>query len=358
MNIVGETIVEKEKQELQQQFLQLFSIVEGMQKRINTLEESNHIFIKSQKQLIEWMDDTLEDMDYYRDNVYFEVMDNRECVGLEKFWYPKIASREETLRCIIEKGASIARFGDGEFSAIQGRIRHKFQTIQDRNLSRRLIEVLHSTENRFLIAIADNYGNLQRYTQQTRREIRHYLTRQVREEHLNLLEKDRIYYDAYITRPYVMYADNKTDAPRIRFQQLQKIWDNRDCVFVEGNMTGLGVGNDLFDNAHSIKRILGPAENAFSQYEKIFEACLTLPQDSLFLIALGPTATVLAYDLFMAGYQAIDIGHVDLEYEWYLKGEGHRTPILGKYNNEVSQGEHPVKINDDTYLAQIIADFS
>ena len=40
--------------------------------------------------------------------------------------------------------------------------------------------------------------------------------------------------------------------------------------------------------------------------------------DSIILIALGPTATVLAYDLSKRGYQAIDVGHIDIEYEWFL----------------------------------------
>ena len=39
-----------------------------------------------------------------------------------------------------------------------------------------------------------------------------------------------------------------------------------------------------------------------------------------FLLPLGPAATVLAYDLFKAGYQAIDVGHVDVEYEWWRMG--------------------------------------
>ena len=81
-------------------------------------------------------------------------------------------------------------------------------------------------------------------------------------------------------------------------------------------MTGLGVGNDLFGNAGSIQRILAPAENAFSKYPQILDACMEQPEDSLFLLALGPTATVLASDLCKAGRQAVDIGHVDLEYEW------------------------------------------
>ena len=39
----------------------------------------------------------------------------------------------------------------------------------------------------------------------------------------------------------------------------------------------------------------------------------------MIIIALGPTATVLAYDLAKEGYQALDMGHFDIEYEWYLR---------------------------------------
>ena len=76
----------------------------------------------------------------------------------------------ETLRCILKK-APVSRFGDGEFAAIQGRIRHKFQTVEDEALAARLKEVLHSTEDGFLVAIADNYGSLDQYTEQAKREI-------------------------------------------------------------------------------------------------------------------------------------------------------------------------------------------
>lgn len=347
-----------ENQELQQQFLQLLSIAENMQQRIVTLEKSNEVLLKSQRQFAKWMNDTLAEISHYRENVYYELMDPRNTEEKNNCWYPRIASREETLSRIIEKGASIGRFGDGEFSTIAGRIRHNFQTVQDVKLADRLKEVLQSEEDGFLVAIADNYGSLHRYTEQAKREIRYYMTSQVRKEHLALLKQEHLYYDTHITRPYVMFADNQTDAPRKRFEQLRQIWDQRDCIFVEGCMTGLGVGNNLFDNAHSIRRILAPAENAFSQYDKIMEYCRKQPENSLFLLALGPTATVLAYDLFRAGYQAVDIGHVDLEYEWFLRGEGRRTPVTGKYNNEVADGNHPRKIRDSLYQSQIIADIS
>ena len=43
-----------------------------------------------------------------------------------------------------------------------------------------------------------------------------------------------------------------------------------------------------------------------------------LSKNKLILIALGPTATVLSYDLYKLGYHVIDIGHADIEYEWFL----------------------------------------
>ena len=348
----------EQDQQFYRQFLQLISITEDMQQRILSLEKSNAILLKSQRQFVKWMDDTLSDIEHYQENAQFEIMDDRNFQYMETYWYPQIATVEETMRRLIDDKASIARFGDGEFSAMQGRIRHKFQTIIDEKLECCLKEVLKSEESNFLVAIADNYGNLDSYTPQAKREIRHYMTRSVRREHLSLLDHKRTYYNAYVTRPYVMYADHHTSAPAVRFEQIKRIWDGRKCIFVEGNMTGLGVGNDLFQNTDSIKRILAPAENAFSKYKQILSFCLQQPKTNLFLLALGPTATVLAYDLYQAGYQAVDVGHIDLEYEWFLKGEGCRTVIDRKYNNEIAGGEHPLAIEDKGYLDQIIADFS
>lgn len=348
----------EEEHQLYDEFLQLVAVSENMQKRIISLERSNNILLKSQRQFAEWMNDTLEDIAYYRDNVYFEVMDHRNVGMAQEYWYPWIATIQQTIDRLIYDHASIARFGDGEFATIQGRIRHKFQSVKDEQLANRLKEVLESDDKNMLIAIADNYGSLDQYTNQAKREIRHYLTRSVRKEHLKLLKKDRLYYNTYITRPYVMYADHQTNAPAERFRQIRQIWDGRDCIFVEGSKTGMGVGNKLFTNAKSIQRILAPAENAFSRYNQILDFSLRQPKDRLFLLALGPTASVLAYDLFQAGFQAVDIGHIDLEYEWFLKGEGRRTAVEGKYNNEIAGGENPKAIEDKEYFSQVIADFS
>ena len=337
-------------------FLQLVKIVQNMQQKIMNLEQANQVLIKSNKQSFEWLQDTIDENEDYKQNVRFEIQ--AEVKEDKEYWYPNIKSGREAIDRIVREGCSMARFGDGEFAAIAGRIRHKFQTTDDKKLAERLKEVLNSKDNKLLIGIADNYGCLQQYNEQAQREIRRYLKREVRKEHLELLNKDTCYYDAYVTRPYVMYADNRTDAPRKRFENLKHIWEGRDCILVEGKQTRLGVGNDLFDNANSIKRIIAPAVNAFENYDNIYSECIKQKKEDLFLIALGPTATVLAYDLYKAGYQAVDVGHVDLEYEWFLKGEGHRTYVEGKYNNELKGGEHPIEIIDLEYNKQVITDIS
>ncbi len=342
--------------ELEQQFLCLLKIVEDLQKKVVRLEQENLRLIQGQKQLIEWVEQNQKDNSYFQENAEYELRDAISH-SAEDF-FPKICSGEIAIDKIVNEGKSLARFGDGEFSAIAGRVRHRFQTQVDEELKQRLLEVLHSEEENLLIGIANNYGSLKAYNEQARREIRCYMNPIVRKEHLQLLEEEKVYYDAYVTRPYVMYADNQTNAPVKRFENLKRIWDKRDCIFVEGRYTGLGVGNDLFDNAASVKRIVGPAENAFSKYEQILDCCLKQPKDSLFLLALGPTATVLAYDLCRAGYQAVDIGHIDLEYEWFLKGEGRRTVIGGKYNNEIDGGDKPDEIVDERYSEQMIEDYS
>jgi len=319
------------------------------------LEEENKLLIRGQKQLLEWSEQNHQEHLNFQENAAYELYDRMK----EPFegFFPKISSGELAVEEIVNHGKSMARFGDGEFAAIAGRIRHRFQTQVEEELSRKLKETLQSEDENLLVGIADNYGSLEKYTEQAKREIRCYLNPQVRKEHLELLKSEKEYYDAYVTRPYVMYADNQTNAPRRRFDNLKRIWEGRDCIFVEGCYTGLGVGNDLFDNAGSIQRIIGPAENAFSRYQEILDCCLKQPKDKLFLLALGAAATVLAADLSQAGYQAVDIGHIDLEYEWFLRGEGQRTPIDGKYNNEIGEEQKLSLVSDETYLSQVIAEF-
>ena len=332
---------------------------EALTKRVQELTEMNQNIIETEKVLISKTGQAFENMEILRhvmnreiDNLFYELNDP----GLDRnqVYYPAFYDLDDTLHMLITERKSMARFGDGEFSIMSNMNRHKFQH-PDSKLSERLKEVITSTEDNLLIAIADNYGSLQQYNEDGKQGIRAYMTGEVREQHGKYLDLERKYHNAYISRPYALYADNRTDAPAKRFQKLKGIWERRNVIIVEGALSRLGVGNDLFDNVLSVKRIEAPPTNSFDKYDDILVACLQhASEDDLFLIALGPAAGVLAYDLTLQNYQAIDIGHIDLEYEWFLRGTGGRCEVKNKYNNEVQGGELVEEVMDQSYMNEVI----
>ena len=104
------------------------------------------------------------------------------------------------------------------------------------------------------------------------------------------------------------------------FEKLKKLWDKRDILIVEGENSRSGVGNDLFNNARSVQRIICPSRNAYSKIQDIQETVEKYADGKLVFLMLGPTAKVLAYHLSRKGIQAIDLGHIDSEYEWFKMG--------------------------------------
>lgn len=177
-----------------------------------------------------------------------------------------------------------------------------------------------------------------------------------RQELYGILNFDKQYYDACVSRPYIALKD-KSGCLKY-FEDFKKIYADKDVIFVEGQASRLGYKNDLFEGVKSIKRIICPAKNAYEKYAEILDICKKQPKDSLFIIALGPTATVLAYDLAKGGYRALDLGHIDIEYGWFLMGAKKKVPIKNKYVNEVKSARKITDIDDSNYLSQIIADLS
>lgn len=317
----------KEIQELQAEDRLLWGAPNGLNDRLSELERVSKT--------------NFAILFHAKDNLGWEINDRK---FLDKLWYPQIMSIEDAIEDIVTNHKSIARFGDGEFGIMCGVQRWRFQK-NDEVLANRLKEVLHSKRGDVLIGLIDFYGDFGSWTDSAANGARLYLTPEVRKQHYALLERDRLYANTSISR--------NESWEQVRNQI--RIWEGRDCVFIEGYQTRMGVGNDLFDNAKSIVRILCLAESAFDQYEEIYNEAIKQPKDRLMLIALGPTASVLAYDLATLGYQAVDIGHADISYEWLIKGKRARIP--NKYTNEEPGGFIVEEIHDTEYEAQVIADF-
>lgn len=270
------------------------------------------------------------------------------------FWHkpPLVVDVEPSIQYIVKNRCSVARYGDGEMKLVMGR-NISFQRFHP-HLQKRLSEILQSDDSNLIVCIPNVFGSLAIYTEHDKIFWREYMSRS-RKMWYNLLDKNRIYYDAFVSRCYLPYQD-KTIAVEC-FQLWKQLWNGRDLLIVEGEKTRLGIGNDLFDNVRSIKRILAPVINAFERYDELLEDVENYDKNSLVLIALGPTATVLAADLSRVGYQAIDIGHLDIEYEWFLKQVDHKVPVEGKYVNEAGGYSGDDDNVNQEYQSQIVKVF-
>ncbi|MEI6528163.1 MAG: SP_1767 family glycosyltransferase [bacterium] len=261
----------------------------------------------------------------------------------------KVLTPIKTLDVICQKNLSVIRFGDGEMSLIE-KEDLAFQKQNDQ-LSSRLKAVLQSKLPNLLICIPNIWGRLENFNKNYFWFSLHHLFK-YKKSWSRLLSKDQIYGDAFISRPYLSYKD--ASQAGVIFQKLFSIWQGKEVILIEGSKSRLGVGNDMFDKAKSVSRILCPSENAYSKYEEIKKEALKAPTDRLILLSLGPAAKVLAYDLFMLGYRVIDIGHIDMEYEMFLRKENKIVPVKNKYFNEINE-RNPESCSDPKYLNQIIA---
>lgn len=265
-------------------------------------------------------------------------------------WEPRVLSTLETLEMIKDEKLSVIRFGDGELSLISG-INLGFQPYSS-TLAAKLREVLQSNEPGLLIGIPNIFGRLEHFVPLSFWFEIHHIFRYGRLWQ-SLTESDRLYGDAFITRPYLGYKD-KREVAKI-YDLVKSLWGGYDHVaLIEGAQSRIGVGNDLFANIADLKRILCPAEDAFARAEEIIRAASLLPKDTLILLSLGPAAKVIGYELFRRGYRILDIGHIDMEYEMFLRQATKQTAVPYKYFNEIDARD-PEDCRDPLYLSQIVA---
>ena len=235
--------------------------------------------------------------------------------------YPHVhvVSLKDTLERISSSHCSISRFGDGEIKLIAGKSL-AFQPYS-KKLGNRLKEVLSSNLSNHLVCLPDIFNDLSLFTSSAAGHWRKHLA-YYRGVWVHSVNHRYSYGNAFVSRCFLMYK-NKSLSKEC-FSLFKEIWRGKNILLLEGENSCLGVGNDLFDNVSSVKRI--------------------------------PTASVLAYDLAIKGYQALDIGHLDIEYEWYITGAKHPIPVPGKHVNEAG-GAPKEKMIDEHYQREIICRF-
>lgn len=259
----------------------------------------------------------------------------------------RVYSRDETIDELLRTNRSLVRFGDSDIALLRGKseVRQK----SDQNLANDLERILKYEYDDLMVAIPDIFDGVEQYHQKGRRFWKEQLlvTRRIYEKKCH---KNKVYGNAFVTRCYYLYK-NKDYVDKY-FQKFQQLWKDKDVVMIEGETSHFGVGNDLFDTVASIERIIGPSKNAYDKIEEIEKICIRYPKDRLFLVALGAAAKPLAEFLFENGYRVIDVGNLDMEYEWFLAGTLEKLPIP---KQKIIGIEENHKAGYDEYLSQIKA---
>ena len=257
----------------------------------------------------------------------------------------KVHTVEETIEELIHTDKSMIRFGDGEITMIRGRSL-VLQQVEPETIEG-LKRLLSYEYEDMIVTIPEIFDDVSIYRKESRQFWMDHLlfSRKVYEKYCNPAKE---YYNTSISRFYYALEDKSRCGKWA--EGIRQIWKDKDVVVVEGERTHNGVGNDLLDTARSVERIIGPSAQAYAKVDEILACCKEYSKDRLFLISLGVAAKFLAEKLFLEGYRALDIGNLDMEYEWYLhqaKGKEKlaKHDIVGEEaNREAGYG---------AYLAQI-----
>ncbi len=295
----------------------------------------------------------LKSIEYRGSRVFYHLWTAPLAKHKYKKWEkPAVMSLEDTLQHIIDHKSSICRYGDGEFNIALGKD-IGFQHLIG-NMSERMLQVLQSEDANILIAIPSIFEDLSMFSDFSQKWWNEYRLINI-DKLKTLLKPGKLYPNSLITR---FASDYKEDQAKNLIPLYRQLWDGRDTYIVEGEQSRIGVGNDLLSNAGNLYRILAPTKNAYDKYDEILTTVTECaPNGSLVILALGPTATIMAYDLAKLGYQALDLGHFDIQYEYHIRGIHTKEPIPGKYVNEASTAGQTVDdsvIKDEGYTRSII----
>lgn len=259
----------------------------------------------------------------------------------------KVHSIDETIDELLHTEKSMVRFGDGEIVMIKGvdlMLQKASAEIADG-----LKEILAYRYDDLIVTIPGIFDGLSDHHKASQKFWRDHLLfcRKTYETYCN---PNRVYYTTFVSRCYY-FAKDRTPCDGW-FAKIRKIWENRDVVIVEGSRTHNGVGNDLLDTAKTIERIICPPSDAYGALPAILEACAAYEKDRLFLLSVGVAAKFLAAELFRQGYRVLDIGNLDMEYEWYVR----RAPgkcKLEKHDIAGEEANRKAALHDEAYAAYL-----
>ena len=231
----------------------------------------------------------------------------------------EIANVIVTLK-LLAKGYSISRFNNAEIRLIHGDNDKKvIYQRYDKEMANMLAKILSYSLShpKLLVGVEDMY------------------VKRIPE----MINSSKKYYSSTITKPKIGEYIGILDL-------FKRIWKGKNIIMVtNGELLPYtnSIETRFFNNAKSLRYVIVPANNAFRYRHDILCHLLKFTNDNtVILLSIGPTASILAFELATHNYHAIDFGQVVNRYHHFfnvttlktsktpVKVLGHTQPCLKK----------------------------
>ena len=215
-----------------------------------------------------------------------------------------ILTEHDTLRYIIKHKCSIARYGDGEFKLCLGRSA-KSQKVNPL-IKNDLRKILLSNNRKCLVGIPRITSRVDWSSEQKKEFWYKFIA--VKK---SLCREDKLYGSSFITRPDAAPEIYNKDY----FWLLKQIWKDKDVIVVKGEYQKFNRNTSMFSTANKVHLVCEARNDAYKDKDSIINFVKgEVTKNSVVVISLGPTATVIAYELSKLGIQALDLGHLGQYY--------------------------------------------
>lgn len=212
-----------------------------------------------------------------------------------------ILTEYDTIKYLLKHKCSIARYGDGELKLCLGRSA-KSQTA-DKYMGKMLRNILKSDNPKCLVGIPRVFSR----KVWSSPEKKQFWYKWSNPKVMGLYNPKKLYGSAFITRPDAAPEIYNQDY----FKLVKKLWEGKKIILVQGEYQRFNKSKTLLGNSSLLYTVCEPRRDAFTVLDEIISFISTNYEDNMVVVlSLGPTATVLAYELSLLGVQALDLGHM------------------------------------------------
>lgn len=223
---------------------------------------------------------------------------------------PLIRTSFETLQILLDSQKSFIRFGDGEYSLMEGKS-IPFQEY-DENLAKTLKEIITSQEENILIGLGYGYFHSP-YNHRVPEFKYTWLT-----DNYHIIKKYLVPHKEYgATEMSQVYAGYKDYDFEWHYAMLKKLFVDKKIIVICGDKVLANVQYSIFEGVQEISYIYGATKYAYQGVPHLKEQILNFSKDYTLIFALGPAGKALGYEMFKLGYRVLDIGHSIKDYNAY-----------------------------------------